>query len=271
MKKTFVSLMLALIMALCACTAWAEANTAVEPEANKVTPIESGVACDLDGNGTNEVITYVVDNDSDTPNVKLTVGDQETTIEGWTMDEQLYVLNLNRTNYLLVFDYGPSDDPETHFLYLDDNGQLQDAGSILASPNDMVVSRGIITGRVRATVLYTWYHDADYTVANNIMDGGVRHVVNLPRPYYAMGLVVKAKVDVPLYAAQGESDVAMTLSAGDTAILSVSDDKQWIFVTDKDGENGGWLSLGGEYGTDLIVNGQTMSGADVFDGLLFAD
>lgn len=274
MKKTIVSLIFALVMALSFGLAQAETSPIVEPEEGKVTPVESGASCDLNGDGKAEQITYEVHNDDTGATetyVKLTVGDQELKIEGWYMDEKVYLLKVQFNTYLLVFDYGPSDDPETHFIYLDDNGKLQDAGSILANPNDMVVNRGIITGSVRGTVLYTWYHDADYMIANNIMEGGTRHVVNLPRPFYAMGLVVKAKVDVPLYAQQGGDSVALTVKAGDTVILSGSDDKQWIYVTDKDGDNGGWLAVGGEYGIDLIVNGQTMSGSDVFDGLLFAD
>lgn len=274
MKKTIVSLLLALVMTLSLGFAQAETNPVMLPEEGKVTPVESGASCDLNGDGTTELITYEVHNDDTGETetyVKLTVGNQEVTIDGWYMDETVYLLKVQYNTYLLVFDYGPSDDPETHFIYLDGDGMLQDAGSILADPTDMVVNRGVITGSVRGSVLYTWYHDADYMIASNIMEGGTRHIVNLPRPLYAMSLVVKAKVDIPLYAQQSGDSVALTIKAGDTAILSGSDDKHWIYVTDQDGENGGWLAVGGEYGIDLIVNSQTMSGSDVFDGLLFAD
>ena len=275
MKKTLCVLLTALLLALSVSPALAEGDSVLVPDMYCVTPIESGVSCDLNDDGTAETIQYEVSNDdqgTQIPFVRLAVGEQEVRIDGWFMDEQLYLLRMRDLTYLLVFDYGPSDDPETHFYYLDENGALKDAGSIYTAPMEMEVRDEIITGDVRGSLLYTWFHPADFTIARSLLpEGPSRRVAPLPRSFYPMGLLVKAKCDIPLYAQPGSNEVSLTLKEGDTAILCGSDDVKWIYVTDESGLAGGWVAADGEYKTELIVNGQSLSGADVFDGLLFAD
>lgn len=275
MKKTLCVLLTALLLALSVSPALAEGASSLEPDLYCVTPIQSGVSCDLNDDGTAETIEYEVSNDdqgTQIPYVRLAVGEQEVRIDGWFMDEQLYLLRMRDLTYLLVFDYGPSDDPETHFYYLDESGALKDAGSIYTDPRQMEVKDEIITGDVRGSLLYTWYHPADFTIARSLLpEGPSRRVVSLPRPFYPMGLIVKAMRDIPLYAEPGSDEISLTLKEGDTAILSGSDDVKWIYVTDENNLQGGWIESAGEYKTDLIVNGQSLFGSEVFDGLLFAD
>lgn len=273
MKKRIISLCLILALALGLSAAQAENVQVTEPELYQVTPIESGAACDLNGDGVQEAITYVIDNDDQVsiPSVQLKVGDLEAKVEGWYLHDTLFLLKMNTQTYLLVFDYGPSDDPETHFLYLNEQGELCDAGSIYADPRTMTIENEIITAQgVRGMLMYTWYHEADYLLAPSILEGAPeRTVAALPRPFYPMGLTVKAQRDIPLQKSPLNSDTACTIAEGELVVLSGTDDVEWVYLARPDGSEGGWLRMSDSI--NALVNGEAVPAYDLLDGLVMAD
>ena len=282
--KHIISLALCLCMLLCVLPARAEVIT---PETGVVVPLLSGAQVDLDQDGEPETVVYeaLPDSYDEQPYVKLFVNDAELTVDGWYMDEQVYLLRVTPYDnpFLLVFDYGPSDDPETHFIYYEE-GELKDAGCICANPASFRVEDGIITAQgVRGQVLYTWFHPADYVIANSFGTYDFEtdtfdnprptyRVCPLPRDNYPMGLTVTVLVDLPLLAGRNSDQTVGTIPAGSFAMLSATDDLEWIYVVAGEyNELCGWVRLDPEYGQSCLVNGVYMDGAAVFDGLLFAD
>ena len=283
--KKFLSLMLVLCLALALAPA-AVADVTV-PQTGVVATVENGAQIDLDLDGTPETVTFEVLAESwdDPAYVKLHVGDAELTVEGWYMDEEVRLLQVSeyQNPFLLVFDYGPSDDPDTHFIYYDE-GALIDAGSICARPENFRVQDEIITAQgVRGNVLYTWFHPADYVIATSFGDYDFEtetfsnprpryRVCPLPRETYPMGLIVTALRDIPLIDRIGGTEVVGVIPAGNDLMLSATDDRQWIYLVGGEyNELCGWVQLDTEYGTYCLIDGEQVIGSDVFQGLLFAD
>lgn len=271
MKRRMISLVAALALVLGLGCAGAEGEQAVTPEMYQVTEAASGMLCDLNGDGTPEAITYEVTGDGSTSTLTLTVGEQQTTLEGWDLHDTLYLLRMEDTTFLLAYDYGPSDDPDTHFLYLDAQGTICDAGSIYADPRDLTVSNGIITAKaVRGQLVYTWFHEGDFALATSILEDAPQYtVVSLPRPFYAMGLTVKAQQEIPLQASPTSSEVVCTIAAGELVVLSGSDDVEWVYLATVDGSNGGWLRM--KDSLNALVGGEEVPSYLLFDGLIMAD
>ncbi len=271
--KRFLALVISLWMVLSvACGA-----AAAENEVGVLIPLEKDASIDLDEDGTEEAVSFEILHDGDgyDTGYRLRVGDSETIGSGCEMNEAIYTLKLSRYSepLILVSDYGPSDDPETHFYaYL--NGALVPAGTICAMPEAFSIEDGIITASVRGSVLYTWFHDADYALASGYNWGTDERscfIHQIPRYVYPMSLIVTTQVDLPLIAAMNGSRSAGVIPAGSEVVLAASDDCEWVYIERMDGEPGGWLRLAGENGYECIVGDRTMVSADVFSGLLFAD
>lgn len=277
--KKWLCLAVGLLMALSALgTVCAEA--VAMPDVGVILPLENGVRLDLDGDGAADDVQFAPAErkDEDYFDYTLSVNGQTVSGEGVSLNPQLYALKLDEYSgtLLLVSDYGPSDDPLTHF-YLYESGALLPAGIIEAMPESMRVDRGVITAPVRGRVLYTWYHDADFALARAcaydsegefVQQAPAMHIV--PRFAYPMSLIVTLKVDLPLQATMTDERVATTLKAGSKAVLCASDDVEWVCVQDMDSGEYGWLRLSQD-GTECVVNGASIIGEDVFDGLIYAD
>ena len=277
--KKWVCLALSLLLVM---SFWsvAAAETATMPEVGVITRLENGTAFDLDGDGTADDVQFVpVERENeDYFDYTLSVDGQTVSGEGVSLNPALYALKLDEYSgtLLLVSDYGPSDDPVTYF-YLYETGVLLPAGSIDAMPESMRVDQGVITAPVRGRVLYTWYHDADFALARAYtfdpevgfsQQNPAMHII--PRYVYPMSLIITLKVDLPLQVSMTDDRVAATLPSGSQAVLCASDDVEWVCVQALDSGERGWLRLS-EDGNGCLVNGASMTGESVFDGLIFAD
>lgn len=270
--KRLISLVISVLL-LCAAACAEGGSGAVA--VGQITEISPGVPLDLDGDGDQESVRYEIVRDEDgyDTGFRMGIGDAAVEGSGWCMNEKLYALRISEYDTLiLVSDYGPSDDYETHF-YLYSNDLLIPAGSVFSMPESMNVNDGIITAPVRGKLLYTWFHDADFALANYWGESGETkaHVYQIPRWMYPMGLMVTLKTDLPVVISMADSDEGHTFQAGEEVILCATDDAAWVYVQSVESGAAGWMRAGGETGMECLVNGEWMFSWDVFEGLVFAD
>ncbi len=282
-RLTSMILSAALLLMMSIVPASAEAVDIWDVEVGKIMRLENGTMIDLDLDGKEECVYYeILKEDGWDTGYRLTVGDVRFEQEGFYMDGELYLLKL--TQYappmLLVCDYGPSDDYMTYF-HVYENGKISYVGLIGALVDEMRIQNGIITAPVRGNILYTWYHDADYSLAHS---SGIDYysedgfapieyaIYEIPRYLYPMGLIVTTKVDLPLTEAMGNQTQRAVVPAGSKVILSATDDKQWVYIQSADDwALNGWMEVVGEFGLECRVGNKTMYSDEVFEGLLFAD
>ena len=270
MKKVICVLLIFLMM-----TGTAYAEETILP-VGEIMPISAGDAFDFDEDGVPETLEYEIlrSEDGYDEGYRLKIGDSEVTADGWCMNEELYVLKLDdyTTPLLMVSDYGPSDDYETHF-YLYENSSLLSAGTIASLPEGMRVRDGVITASVRGEILYTWFHDEDFALARALgEDGQISAAMHrIPRALYPMSLIVTMKTDLPLLVSQTNPDVSATVYTGEQVILCASDDVEWVYIESLETESAGWMQVNREMGFECIVGEELLFSDNVFDGLLFAD
>lgn len=273
--------MLTVLMCLCMLLSMVCVQAEEAPmEYGVITPVASETSLDLDGDGTAEQIKFeiVVAEDGYDTGYTLKVNDQTVEGDGWDVNRQLYALCLDDYDgslFLMVSDYGPSDDHQTTFYYWQNN-EIQSAGTIYALPENMKVSdNGVITASVRGKLLHTWFHEADFAMAVGYdADWNESHqVYQIPRYVYPMGTMVTVKVDLPLVSTMSGEETTLTIPAGTQAILCATDDVEWVCIQMMDGAEpvSGWMRVAGEYGYECVVGDELLYSYDVFDGLMFAD
>lgn len=245
-------------------------------ETGKITPVGDMASYDLDEDGTSDTIEYEIVRDSegyDTGYI-LRVGNSQIMSDGYSMSEEINLLKLNEYTapFLMISDYGPSDDYETQF-YLYENGTLQFIGTIPSLPELMYTENGIITASVRGNVLYTWFREADYTLARSFGEDGQipAALFEIPRPLYPMGIIVTLKVDLPLFVSPTNHDIDSVIDAGEQVVLCATDDKEWVYITSLETNTSGWLQINRHNSYECFVGKEVLGSYDVFDGLLFAD
>ena len=271
--KRPIAVTIAVCLLLCA-AAYAEGGSGMIP-VGQITEISPGIPIDLDGDGDSETIQYEIlrDEDGYDTGYRLTVDGFSVEDAGWSMNEKVYALRLDQYDTLiLVSDYGPSDDYETHF-YLYEDDVLFPAGTIYSLPESMEVNGGIITAPVRGNLLYTWFHDADFGLARcwNAEGKNAAQIYPIPRHLYSMGLIVTLKTDLPVSVSMTNQEIAHTFAEGEEVILCATDDVEWVYIQSIEDGEAGWMRAGGEYGMECLVADQWMDSWDVFEGLLFAD
>lgn len=215
----------------------------------------------------------------------LTVGSQSVTGDGMMLLPDVYAMHTGAPYgdiVLLVGDLGPSSD-DTSYCYVYQDGKLYNAGWIGTLPENIRVSPGLFTGIARGVILQTWYHPADYMIAHEyrydeqtetLLD--TPKVVEVPRAVYPMGTIVTLgrDIDLKLTPAQDAQDV-LTLHKGSKCVLTASDDVAWLYITAIDDQEGeymaGWFYVGTDSWSGIPIGDETVSGLDLFDGLIYAD
>ncbi|MEI3490575.1 MAG: YARHG domain-containing protein [Blautia sp.] len=94
----------------------------------------------------------------------LTVGSESLTNKGENVKEDLYGVSLNGKDILImVYEYGPSDDPLTTFFRYDGN-TLKNIGQIATYPENMKVENGEIKTKTRCNIMGTAAIQTNWTV-----------------------------------------------------------------------------------------------------------
>lgn len=284
--KRFFALFIAALLALPGAWALAE-DAAARLDALTVVELASGDALDLDGDGAEEAVRLTVMRSQATgmDAYTLSVGAAQIGGSGDAMTGRIFAARLGGARdvaYLLLSDYGPSDD-DTSYVYRYEAGGLAYVGTVPAMPENFILHDGYFSARTRGRVLHTWYREGDFVLARTTgmtNDGNYSEqyeyaIAAMPRAYYPMGTIVTALVDIPLVRTQADGEIALTVAAGERVALVATDDVKWVCVAPLDAslhdwEACGWLELGG-YGYECLVDGEPMDAWAVFDGLMMAD
>ena len=223
--------------------------------------------------------------DNENQTVRLRVGGAENSYSGWYLEEKVYAARLDGQNvFLLVGDYGPSDDDWTEIFYYNPDAQaLVDLGGVGALPENLQLNAdGTFSCVIRADALYTWFRPADFRVATAYMPGEngyqvtVSAVVEARRYSYPMGGVAYPTMDIPVYADTDFATIAFTVPAGERLLFASTDDATWVQVEYRDEQNQetlrGYLQIDPDLvGGNVLIDGQSYGGYDIFPGLLYAD
>ena len=237
---------------------------------------------DLNGDGTDDVITYTfmsytgpipagsidiststVDMmDYDIYQCNLEVNGQPIIIQGEYMAGMILIgdIDTNDTQYeIMIPEFGPSGDPQTTFVSYN-SVTPQNIGRLYENPfyNLKVDGSGEITGKKRGSKLHTWFYDARYH-----LDGGLIKEMK-EDGLVLMGTEVTAKAVLALQMSPTDATPAYSLSVGEHATITWTDDEKWFCVENSVGLEG-WFEITGFY----MIGGT--SATDIFDGLLMAD
>ena len=237
---------------------------------------------DLDGDGTDDVITYefygyggpvpsgVINLSTPFLNMmnydiyqcNITINGQPVIVQGDVMAGLIIIGDIDTTDTqyeIMIPEFGPSGDPQTTFIAYNSVAPLN-IGKLYQNPlMDLKVDGNkIITGHKRGSKLHTWFYKAKYR-----LNGGLIKEIKQDG-LVMMNTAVTAKVNLPLQMSPTDATAAFTLSIGENATITWTDDEKW-FCIETSGGLKGWFKITGFY----TING--MPATDVFDGLSMAD
>ena len=277
MKKLLVFLLTTLLM-VSACAA-ADGLT----PGDGIVALENGAHIDLDGDGVEETVAWLLDVDEyGFGEMVVSAGSATVRVPVSMGIDAVYAGRLNGGDdsvYLLVGEYGPSDDPMSTLLRCE-NGAFSIIGTINALPQDITIHSDHLSARVRAKTLQTWWRESDFVIAEfyqySETDGLMvcaRTVNESPRASYTLATGVTLLQDTTLCTSLYGMGT-FTLPAGTRCVITASDDCSWIYLSVADetetAYSGGYLMLG-EDGISVLQEGVSVPGWELLDGLLFAD
>lgn len=195
----------------------------------------------------------------------LTVGSESLTDKGENVKEDLYGVSLNGKDILvMVYEYGPSDDPLTTFFRYDGN-TLKNIGQIATYPENMKVENGEIKTKTRCNIMGTAAIQTNWAV------NGSGFVEEVPQNMYEYSLdfsypgksgdySVYLKEYISVYSDMDENSEE-TVMEPQNACFTYTDSENWVYVQGETGQ-GGWLCVAGWDTDDRF---------DTFDNLRYAD
>lgn len=240
---------------------------------------------DFDGDGDFETLSVSFDlNEYGDGAFTLDLDGQSFTKDGCAaLNTDVYAMNVGYDDYyygtlLFMSEYGMSDDLLT-YCYFYTEGKLMDVGMIPDNPNHFRVSTdGVITADVRARRIGTWNHPEDYILAKGFHwdeNGDPEQyyaVCRVPRDTYPMGMIVTAKVELPLLASRFDAVPTLKIPADTKVILASCDDVSWLCVSSMDGSIVGYLRFTTiEYGEYFNIGNKKLAVDDVFADIFYAD
>jgi hypothetical protein len=245
---------------------------------------------DLNDDGQKESITY---NSPDDFSFNLTLNgetirqDGEMFLPGW-----FFLIDLDSGDHFLdiaIQELGASDDYQVTFFYYNGShlvlrgivpGMICDAFSatIDKDPYGLGTIRvdgdGGLIALARGNVLHTWFFDEPWQIGENQL------LHKIPQSYYPMQSYdlesgnrlpetpVKMKMDLPIVAWPGSSEVAAIARSGQDASLVQTDNQEWVQLRTQNGVLG-WFRLKDYF--MVMIGSQVYFSDDVFRGLSFAD
>ena len=145
----------------------------------------------------------------------------------------------DRFKEIVVFEAGPSDDPELTYYYY--NGKEVILMGKIPIHYEKHDGQGNISGKIRAHILHTWYKKVNFKINKN------RKIFQVKKDFYDMGqYVVELKKEIKLLKKIKGNEVAYILIPPQKIRLLKTDDKEWIYV-ENDKKQQGWLHWSGEY------------------------
>lgn len=284
MKRLSLLLILCIFLPSLAC-AQVVANAADVLLPGVITELHDGDLIDLDADGVAEQIRYGVreQEESGVWEYRLVVGQTQLDGEGIYLTGRLHALRTDSSAQevlLFLSDYGWSDD-DTSYVYSYCGGSFRYLGVIPAMPWELrFTEEGMLSGSVRASILHTWFRPADFVLCTAYSDEDfstrISHIAEMPRDLYPMGVEVTVLRDLPLVVSRTNPAHALTIKAGERALIVATDDIEWLYIVPTEVDwsvseyGAGWLhtEIGGY---SAVINGETIDTQALFDGLFYAD
>lgn len=195
----------------------------------------------------------------------LTVGSESFSDYGENVKEDLYGVSLNGKDILvMVYEYGPSDDPLTTFFRYDGK-TLTNMGQIASWPENMKIEDGEIKTKTRCDIMGTAAIETNWKVN----DAGF--IEEIPQEVYNYSLdftypgkeddyFAYLKENISVYSDMDE-DSEETVMEPQNVCFPYTDSENWVYVQGETGQ-GGWLCLEDWDYTDR---------SDTFDNLRYYD
>jgi hypothetical protein len=237
----------------------------------QIVPIGTECSLDLDGDGTEEEIQLSPNSEGYLDhywlsNYILQVDGQICTDGGLYVRNQIYGVSLDgHTILLVVYEEGPSDDPEcTIFSYVD--GKPEKIGEIDDYVSELSIDeKGIIHAKQRTNIIDTSYVNIDWKIDADGM------LSEIPQEYYEMHNYSYYTMQDDSYYAYLKAQLELSENIDSDSILielapqnvkfPYTDNDSWVYVEGESG-NGGWLNVASLSDEDI---------AQLFDGLRMAD
>lgn len=243
------------------------------------------VSVDLSGNGKKNTILYQVTEET-YGNAKgcLTVDGITYDLEedfqiymDWPEDEHFYITDISPFFdglEIAIADYGPSDDPVTHFFVYDETDGLQTIGSVPGFPmKQMGFQNGFVSGGVigysRCMTLdvheYTVYYWYDYENKSLELQTGDESHYDMPRVHVLLN-------DLPLHYTMDPDSATFIIPSGSKVFFKECIGQNWVLVH---GPNGieGYVHYDENRADAMFpyLDEMGMDADQVFDGLLVYD
>lgn len=243
------------------------------------------VSVDLSGSGKKNTILYQVTEDL-YGNAKgcLTVDGITYDLEedfqiymDWPEDEHFYITDISPFFdglEIAIADYGPSDDPVTHFFVYDETDGLQTIGSVPGFPmKQMGFQNGFVPGGVtgysRCMTLdvheYTVYYWYDYDNRSLELQMGDESHYDMPRVHTLLN-------DLPLHYTMDQDSATFVIPSGSKVFFKECIGQNWVLVHGPNGAEG-YVHYD-ENRADAMypyLDEMGMDADQVFDGLLVYD
>lgn len=243
------------------------------------------VSVDLSGNGKKNTILYQVTEDL-YGNAKgcLTVDGITYDLEedfqiymDWPEDEHFYITDISPFFdglEIAIADYGPSDDPVTHFFVYDETDGLQTIGSVPGFPmKQMGFQNGFVPGGVtgysRCMTLdvheYTVYYWYDYDNRSLELQMGDESHYDMPRVHTLLN-------DLPLHYTMDQDSATFVIPSGSKVFFKACIGQNWVLVHGPNGAEG-YVHYDENRADAMFpyLDEMEMDADQVFDGLLVYD
>lgn len=243
------------------------------------------VSVDLSGSGKKNTILYQVTEDL-YGNAKgcLTVDGITYDLEedfqiymDWPEDEHFYITDISPFFdglEIAIADYGPSDDPVTHFFVYDETDGLQTIGSVPGFPmKQMGFQNGFVPGGVtgysRCMTLdvheYTVYYWYDYDNRSLELQMGDESHYDMPRVHTLLN-------DLPLHYTMDQDSATFVIPSGSKVFFKECIGQNWVLVHGPNGAEG-YVHYDENRADAMFpyLDEMGMDADQVFDGLLVYD
>lgn len=218
---------------------------------------------DLDGDGTVETINYQVTSPEGN-HFDLKIGEAEIAGSGDQMTGRIYAMSIDgETVQLLLEDLGGTAGTYSH-MYVYRQGDLAPAGMLTGEISALRVDpeRQQVTAVGSSQIFQSYNLEKDFTLEDGVL-------TEVPRAFYAMGNEVTLRKSISLQGSSGNYSYTMTLEEGSRLIVLGTDNRQWVCLQDTETGAEGWLEVPeGEFG-QILVDGESVSAQDYFDGLYY--
>lgn len=238
-------------------------GTVGEKHIKKLCSTDTWLSMDLDGNGESEAVSVIFTEGEKygRQEYSIYIGKSHAEGSGENIDPNIYGACLDGVNtYLVIFEYGPSDDPVCTFYQWDVHSGLTEIGKIPDNVDRIQINDdGTMDAVVRCNVLQTDTIRTKWCVDE---DG---YLMRMPQEIYefdySKGREYMLLQSVSVYKDPSFGSELQVLNP-QTVTIPYTDGESWVYVQGMDG-NDGWF-----YCDPEMTIGERM---DVFDGLLFAD